>query len=284
MAWSNFPLWLTSLSSCRHARRLWRVEEDDQLPTLAELFQHLPEQVSFDIEVKMTTPDSAPCTEPAEVQRMADAILRVVQQERQRGDALALPMGLGYIQSRVWCFLPCRGLFQNRCRALLALPKLSHSVHLGVCCKPCLSHCLDEASAHHAAAQASPPYIRTLNTLTGAPCSVVATNMPSLIASWLCPADGGRRTILFSSFDPDMCAELASRQAAPVMLLSDGGLQLYADPRRNSIQAAIAFASSAGLKGVILETAALRQDQHCVEAAQNQGLKVSRGPVPDWHS
>ena len=155
--------------------------------------------------------------------------------------------------------------------------------HLGVC-KPCLSHCLDEASAHHAPAQASPPYSLTLHPHHAV---VVATNiagMPSLIAFWLCPADGGRRTILFSSFDPDMCAELASRQAAPVMLLSDGGLQLYADPRRNSIQAAIAFASGSGLKGIILETAALRQDQHCVEAAQNQGLKVSREPVPDWHS
>ena len=78
-----------------------------------------------------------------------------------------------------------------------------------------------------------------------------------------------------------MCAELASRQAAPVMLLSDGGLQLYADPRRNSIQAAIAFASGAGLKGIILETAALRQEQHCVETAQNQGLQVRSGPVID---
>ncbi len=61
------------------------MEEDDQLPTLAELFQQLPEKVSFDIEVKMTTPDSAPCTAPAEIQRMADAILRIVQQQRQRG-------------------------------------------------------------------------------------------------------------------------------------------------------------------------------------------------------
>ena len=78
----GFPL---GLSFCRHACRLWRVEEDDQLPTLAELFQQLPEKVSFDIEVKMTTPDSAPCTAPAEIQRMADAILRIVQQQRQRG-------------------------------------------------------------------------------------------------------------------------------------------------------------------------------------------------------
>ena len=116
------------------------------------------------------------------------------------------------------------------------------------------------------------------------PTHAATHTSPSLNAFCRCPADGGRRTILFSSFDPDMCAELASRQDAPVMLLSDGGLQLYADPRRNSIQAAIAFASSVGLKGIILETAALRQEQHCVEAAQNQGLQVSRGPVSDQHS
>ncbi len=62
----------------------WNVDEDTAgLPTLAELFQQIPEGVGFDIEVKMTTPDTQISTEPDEINRMLQPILSTVQQALQ---------------------------------------------------------------------------------------------------------------------------------------------------------------------------------------------------------
>ncbi len=48
-----------------------------------------------------------------------------------------------------------------------------------------------------------------------------------------------RRRIMFSSFDPDVCAALRARQArAAVLFLSDGVVR-HVDPRRNSVAAAV---------------------------------------------
>jgi glycerophosphodiester phosphodiesterase len=58
---------------------VWRVAADEQMPTLAELFEQLPKSVGFDIEVKMTTPDHVAATPQAEIKRMADAITAVVE-------------------------------------------------------------------------------------------------------------------------------------------------------------------------------------------------------------
>lgn len=45
---------------------------------------------------------------------------------------------------------------------------------------------------------------------------------------------GSERPIVFSSFDPDVCAALRQRQEAhPVMFLSTGGSCAHADPRRH---------------------------------------------------
>ncbi len=57
----------------------WQCTEEDELPTLAEVFQRVPPHVGFDIEVKMTTPDDVLMTTPAEVDRMVDAILHEVR-------------------------------------------------------------------------------------------------------------------------------------------------------------------------------------------------------------
>ena len=57
----------------------WRVNEDCELPTLAEVFSSIPADIGFDIEMKMTTPDDQLHTTPQEVSRMSDATLAVVQ-------------------------------------------------------------------------------------------------------------------------------------------------------------------------------------------------------------
>lgn len=43
------------------------------------MFRGVPESVGFDIEVKMTTPSSQPCTNPDEVDRVVTAILAEVK-------------------------------------------------------------------------------------------------------------------------------------------------------------------------------------------------------------
>ena len=57
----------------------WRVMDDCELPTLAEVFASIPAEIGFDIELKMTTPDDQLHTTAAEVSRMSDATLAVVQ-------------------------------------------------------------------------------------------------------------------------------------------------------------------------------------------------------------
>ncbi|CAL8470273.1 g9815 [Coccomyxa elongata] len=57
----------------------WAVSNDDELPTLAEVFKGVSPSVGFDIEVKMATPSDMPVTPPQEVDRMVNAILEQVQ-------------------------------------------------------------------------------------------------------------------------------------------------------------------------------------------------------------
>ena len=57
----------------------WRVMEDSELPTLAEVFASIPADIGFDIELKMTAPDAQLHTTNAELDRMSSAILSVVQ-------------------------------------------------------------------------------------------------------------------------------------------------------------------------------------------------------------
>ena len=135
-----------------------------------QVFTELPEDVAFDIEIKMTPPDPEPCPPPEEVARQLDAILAVVD-----GGLAAAP----------------------------------------------------------------------------------------------------RRRLLFSSFCPEVCAELKRRRPEfAVMFLSGGGAYPHVDPRRTSVTAAVDFAASAGLQGIILESAALRVQPHMIEVARGRGLQV----------
>ena len=61
--------------------------------------------------------------------------------------------------------------------------------------------------------------------------------------------EGHKRKVIFSSFDPD-CSTLLSLKCAryPVFFLTCAGSKTYADPRMNSLEAALVFAKSSKLQ------------------------------------
>ena len=61
--------------------------------------------------------------------------------------------------------------------------------------------------------------------------------------------EGHKRKVIFSTFDPD-CATLLSLKCAryPVFFLTAAGSKHYADPRMNSLEAALIFAKSSKLQ------------------------------------
>jgi glycerophosphodiester phosphodiesterase len=86
---------------------------------------------------------------------------------------------------------------------------------------------------------------------------------------------GGKRVIVYSSFDPDVCLALKQRQSTyPVMFLSNLGQSEQADPRRASIGAALNFASTNGLEGVVVPASGLMAAQEMVAEAKALRLKV----------
>jgi len=69
------------------------------------------------------------------------------------------------------------------------------------------------------------------------------------------------RAVVFSSFDPDVCAAIRARQSRwPVLFLSTGGKDAHADERRTSLAAALEVAVGSGLAGIILDSGALQDD------------------------
>lgn len=93
----------------------------------------------------------------------------------------------------------------------------------------------------------------------------------------LCAAGGVERQVVFSSFDPDVCAALRARQSRwPVLFLSTGGRDPHADARRTSLAAALDVALASRLSGLILDSGSLQDDPAFVAAvaAASGDLKV----------
>lgn len=161
-------------SSSNKSLSAWQVDEEDEFPTLLEVFEKLPPHIAFDIEIKMTTPDDVVLTPEEDLVRI-DTILNTISE----------------IERRVEC-----------------------------------------------------------------------EGMP-------------KRPIMFSSFDPDVCARVKQQRPDDVvMFLSTGGASWHADHRRGSIDAAIDFAALHSLEGVILDSGALFSDQGAVARARAKGLLV----------
>lgn len=70
--------------------------------------------------------------------------------------------------------------------------------------------------------------------------------------------EAGDRPIILSSFDPDCATLLSLKQPKyPVCFLTCSGTELYDDPRMNSLDAALNFAKSSKLQGVVAESSAV---------------------------
>lgn len=83
------------------------------------------------------------------------------------------------------------------------------------------------------------------------------------------------RKIYFSSLHPDAVQILRREQSTfPVFFLTDGGVNLYVDPRRNSVEAAIEVCKKGGLQGIVTEVKAILQNPEAVKLIHNAGLCV----------
>lgn len=83
------------------------------------------------------------------------------------------------------------------------------------------------------------------------------------------------RKMFFSSFDPEICLALRERQQdLPVFLLSTGPVSFkpHGDKRRNSVAEAVAFACSAGLHGLVLDSGCFKTEPNAPREAEQLGL------------
>ncbi|CAN6270415.1 unnamed protein product [Urochloa humidicola] len=84
------------------------------------------------------------------------------------------------------------------------------------------------------------------------------------------------RPIIFSSFQPDAARLIRKLQDKyPVYFLTNGGTQVYADPRRNSLEEAVKLCIAGGLQGIVSEVrAVLRQPSAVARIKQEAGLSL----------
>ena len=83
----------------------------------------------------------------------------------------------------------------------------------------------------------------------------------------------GKRNIIFSSFNPDICLMLSFKQPSiPILFLTDAGTSPVGDVRASSLQEAIRFASRWNLLGVVSAAEPLVSCPRLVKAVKESGL------------
>jgi glycerophosphodiester phosphodiesterase len=84
---------------------------------------------------------------------------------------------------------------------------------------------------------------------------------------------GGKRNIIFSSFNPDICLLLSFKQPSiPILFLTDAGTCPVGDIRASSLQEAIRFASRWNLLGVVSAAEPLCNSPRLVKVVKENGL------------
>ena len=84
---------------------------------------------------------------------------------------------------------------------------------------------------------------------------------------------GGKRNIIFSSFNPDICLLLSLKQPSiPVLFLTDAGTEPAGDIRAGSLQEAIRFASRWNLLGIVTSVEPLLLAPRLVRVVKGSGL------------
>ncbi|KAI5611240.1 glycerophosphocholine phosphodiesterase GPCPD1 isoform X1, partial [Silurus asotus] len=90
--------------------------------------------------------------------------------------------------------------------------------------------------------------------------------------------NAGKRRIVFSCFDPDVCAMVRRKQNKyPVLFLTQGVSEVYPqlmDIRCQTTQIAMSFAQSENILGISAHTEDLLRNMDCITEAQSKGLVV----------
>ncbi|XP_053344755.1 glycerophosphocholine phosphodiesterase GPCPD1 isoform X1 [Clarias gariepinus] len=90
--------------------------------------------------------------------------------------------------------------------------------------------------------------------------------------------NAGKRRIVFSCFDPDVCAMVRRKQNKyPILFLTQGVSEVYPqlmDIRCQSTHIAMSFAQSENILGISAHTEELLRNMDCITEAQSKGLVV----------
>ncbi|AQK71216.1 Glycerophosphodiester phosphodiesterase GDPD2 [Zea mays] len=83
------------------------------------------------------------------------------------------------------------------------------------------------------------------------------------------------RPILFSSFQPDAAQLMRKLQGTyPVYFLTNGGTELYADVRRNSLEEAVKLCLAGGLQGIVSEARGIFRHPAAVPKIKEANLSL----------
>uniref|UniRef100_A0A7C9A157 glycerophosphodiester phosphodiesterase n=1 Tax=Opuntia streptacantha TaxID=393608 RepID=A0A7C9A157_OPUST len=83
------------------------------------------------------------------------------------------------------------------------------------------------------------------------------------------------RLIIFSSFQPDAAQLMKKLQDTfPVFFLTNGGCEIYTDPRRNSLEEAINLCLEAGLDGIVSQAKAIFRHPSMVGRIKDSRLSL----------
>ncbi|CAM0904870.1 unnamed protein product [Alopecurus aequalis] len=83
------------------------------------------------------------------------------------------------------------------------------------------------------------------------------------------------RPVIFSSFQPDAARLMRELQDKyPVYFLTNGGTQIYADARRNSLEEAVRLCLAGGLQGIVSEARAVFRHPSAVTMVKEAGLSL----------
>ncbi|PKA59982.1 hypothetical protein AXF42_Ash009666 [Apostasia shenzhenica] len=88
-------------------------------------------------------------------------------------------------------------------------------------------------------------------------------------------ASAGGRPVIFSTFHPDAARIVRMLQGDyPVFFLTDGGIEIYGDPRRNSLEEAVKLCAKNGLEGIVSEVRAVLRSPAAVAGIKEAELRL----------
>ncbi|KAI0489091.1 hypothetical protein KFK09_028932 [Dendrobium nobile] len=91
----------------------------------------------------------------------------------------------------------------------------------------------------------------------------------------LVSTNAGARPVIFSTFQPDAARIIRRVQRDyPVFFLTDGGLKIHGDVRRNSLEEAVKLCAESGLEGIVSEVRAVLRNPAEVVRIKEANLRL----------